>query len=106
LSAFSTALTVFGFLSANSAVNAQTFSPDVLGVERCEADAVGDDARVPGLADAEAVHLAHLHVGDHLRWWDDDECDVLVGIDAAGPQPIAGPHGVRPGREGHREGHR
>ena len=41
--------------------------PDLLGGDGGEADAVGDGARVPRLAHAEAVHLADLHVGDHLR---------------------------------------
>ena len=66
-----TAFTVFGFFVANSSVKARTFSGWSFQicwvVMRGEADAVGDGARVPRLADAEAVHLADLHVGDHLR---------------------------------------
>ena len=70
-SALSTALTVFGILVrellGERADLLRMVLPDVLRGDRREADAVGDGARVPRLADAEAVHLADLHVGDHLR---------------------------------------
>ena len=48
------------------------------------------------------VHIADLHIGHHLRRRHDDGGDVLVGIDAAGGQPIAQPQVVRASREGHR----
>ena len=80
--------------------------PDLLRGDGREADAVGDRARVPRLADAVAVHLADLHVRDHLRRRDGDEGDVAVGIDAAGAEPVAHPHRVRAGRVRHRERHR
>jgi hypothetical protein len=86
--------------------------PDRLGVDAGESDAVGDGLAVPRFADAEAVHLADLHVGDHLRRRDGDQGDIgtaargVAGVDAAGGEPVAQPHGVGAGREGHRESHR
>ena len=77
--------------------------PHLLRRRHGEADAVFDGAVVPRLADAEAVHLVDLHVGDHLRRRNGDEADVLVRMDAAGGEPVAHPHRVRAGREGHRE---
>ena len=77
--------------------------PHLLRRDRREADAVFDGAVVPRLADAEAVHLVDLHVGDHLRRRNRDEADVLVRVDAAGREPVAHPHRVRARRERHRE---
>ena len=85
--------------------------PDVLGVDGGEADVVLDGLGIPWLADAEAVHFSGLHVSDHLRRRDGDEGNVsattggVAGIDAAGGEPVADPHGVGAGREGHGEGH-
>jgi hypothetical protein len=57
--------------------------PDVLRGGRGDADAVDDGAVVPGLADAEAVHVAHAHVGHHLRRRHGDDLGVLHRVDAA-----------------------
>ena len=61
-----------------------------------------DQLLVPRFADAEAIHGADLHVGDHLRRRHHDGFDVLVGIDAAGGQPVADPEIMRAARESHR----
>ena len=58
--------------------------------------------QVPWLAHAEAIHGADLHVGDHLRRRHHDGLDVLVGIDAAGGEPVADPEIVGAAGEGHR----
>ncbi len=85
--------------------------PDLLGVDRGEADAVVDGLRVPRLADTEAIHLSYFHVRNHLRRWDGDEGDVgtatcgVTGIDATGGEPVADPHGMGAGWECHGEGH-
>ena len=50
--------------------------PDALRGLRGKADLVDDCAIAPGLADAEAVHVAHAHIGDHLRRRDDDGFSV------------------------------
>ncbi len=80
--------------------------PQLLGGHRGETDAVGNGASVPGLAHAEAVHLVDFHVRDHLRGRNGDERDVTVWVNAARREPVAGPHRVGAGREGHRERHR
>src|SRR5450756_2813160 len=41
-------------------------------------------------------------VGDHLRRRNHDRLDVLVGIDAAGSEPVPDPQIVGAAREGHR----
>src|SRR5215475_10564773 len=98
-----TAFTVFGFFCANSSVNASTFS----GWSRqicCVVIAVKPmpwGARA--IADAVAVHLADLHVGDHLGGRDRDQRDIAIGVDPTGPKPVARPHRVGAGRVGHRE---
>ena len=61
-----------------------------------------DQLQVPRLADAEAIHGADFHVGDHLRRRHHDGFDILVGIDAAGGEPVADPEIVGAAREGHR----
>jgi len=61
-----------------------------------------DQLQVPRFANAEAIHGADLHVGDHLRRRHHDGFDVLVGIDAAGGEPVADPQIVRATRERHR----
>ena len=98
---------VFGFFFTNSAVRAEhllrVVLPDVLRRDRGEADAVGDRAVAPRLADAVAVHVADAHVGDHLRRRHGDDLGVLERIDAVGRQPVVDPHRVRAGRERLRE---
>jgi hypothetical protein len=42
--------------------------PNGLGGYACIADLIGDRSGVPWLAHAEPVHLADLHIGNHLRW--------------------------------------
>ena len=68
--------------------------PDALRRDGGEADLVHDRARAPGLADAEAVHVAHAHVGDHLRRRHGDGLGVAHRIDAMRRQPVIQPHGV------------
>ena len=80
--------------------------PDLLRRHGGETDAVLDGAVVPRLPDAEAVHLVHLHVRDHLRRRDGDQVDVAIGMDAARCEPVAQPHRVRAGRKRHRKGQR
>ena len=75
--------------------------PQFAGGGGGEADALVDELLVPRLADAEHIHVADLHVGDHLRRRHDDGRDILVGIDAAGGQPVAHPEVMRAAREGH-----
>jgi hypothetical protein len=108
-SALRTAFTVLGFFSANSAVNAQHLSPDVLPDVLVLSDvkpmSSGDAPGVPRLADAVAVHLSDLHVRDHLGRRDGDERDVLVRMDAARGQVVRIHIGVGARREGHRERH-
>ena len=65
-----------------------------------------DELQVPRLADAEAVHRADLHVRHHLRRRHRDGLDVLVGIDAAGGEPVADPEIVRAAGERVRGLHR
>ena len=79
--------------------------PDLAGGAGGEADALVDELLVPRLADAEGVHVADLHVRHHLRRRHDDGRDVLVGIDAAGGQPVADPQIVRAAGEGHGDLH-
>ena len=75
--------------------------PDLAGHAGGVADVLVHELVVPRLADAEGVHVADLHVGHHLRRRHDDGRDVLVGIDAAGGQPVADPQVVRAAGEGH-----
>ena len=75
--------------------------PELTGGDRRVADVLMDELQVPGLADAEAVHRADLHVRHHLGRRHDDGLDVPVGIDAAGGEPVADPQIVRAAREGH-----
>ena len=79
--------------------------PDLAGRAGGKADALVDELFVPRLADAEGVHVADLHVRHHLRRRYDDGGDVLVGVDAAGGEPIADPQVVGAAREGHRDLH-
>ncbi len=77
--------------------------PDRLrGLDR-EADAVDDRAVAPRLADAEPVHVADAHVGDHLRRRHRDDLGVGERIDAVRCEPVINPHRVRAGRERLRE---
>src|SRR5262245_11423664 len=55
-------------------------APDLLSRDGREADPVGDGAGIPGLADAEAVHLADLHIGDHLWRWNGDQSDISIPV--------------------------
>ena len=48
-------------------------------------------ALVPGLAHAEDIHGARLHVGHHLRRRDHHQVSLFVGVDAIGRQPVAHP---------------
>ena len=79
--------------------------PDLAGRAGGEADALVDELLVPRLADAEGVHVADLHVRHHLRRRHDDGRDVLVGVDAAGGDPVADPQVVGAAGEGHRDLH-
>ena len=76
--------------------------PEFAGGDRGVADVLMDQLQVPRFADAEAVHGADLHVGDHLRRRHHDGFDVLVGIDAAGGEPVADPQIMGAARERHR----
>jgi hypothetical protein len=78
--------------------------PDVLRGDSGDADAVDDRAMAPGLADAVAVHIAHPHVGHHLRWRHGDDLGFFQRVDAGRGQPVVEPHGVGASREGLREG--
>ncbi len=49
---------------------------------------------VPGLAHAKAVHVAHAHIGHHLRRRYGDDLGILERVDAVGRQPVVQPHGV------------
>ena len=80
--------------------------PELAGGDGGVADALVDELLVPRLADAEAVHRADLHVRHHLGRGHDDGLDVLVGVDAAGGEPVADPEVVSAAREGHRRLHR
>ena len=79
--------------------------PEFAGRDRGVADVLVDQLQVPGLADAETVHRADLHVGHHLRRRHHDGLDVLVRIDAAGGEPVADPEVMRAAGEGHRRLH-
>ncbi len=109
ITAISSALAAFGFLSTQAARMPSDFlrmlEPDLAGGAGGEADVLVDELLVPRLADAEAVHVADLHVRHHLRRRHDDGRDVLVGIDAAGGEPVADPQIVRAAGEGHGDLH-
>ena len=77
--------------------------PDGLRRLRGEADLVVDGAVVPRLAHAEAIHVAHAHVGHHLRRRHHDGLHVVEGMDAVGGEPVVDPHRVRAGGERLRE---
>ena len=68
--------------------------PDVLGGHGGHADAVNDGAVVPRLAHTKAVHVAHAHVGHHLRGWHGNDFGVFDGVDAVGRHPVVKPHRV------------
>ncbi len=76
--------------------------PQLAGGVGGVADLLVDQLGVPRFADAEGVHAAHLHVGDHLRWRHDDGVDIGVRVDAAGRQPVAHPQVMGAAGEGHR----
>jgi hypothetical protein len=76
--------------------------PEFARGDRGVADLLMDQLQIPWLADAEAIHGADLHVGDHLRRRHHDGFDVLVGIDTPGGEPIANPKIMRAARERHR----
>ena len=78
--------------------------PDVLRCRRRETDVVHDGAVVPRLANAETIHVADAHVGNHLRWRHGDCLDILERVDALRRQPVIQPHGVGAGRESLGEG--
>jgi hypothetical protein len=54
--------------------------PDLLRRDHCKTNAIGDSPGIPGLPDAKTIHLAHLHIGHHLRRWNGDERDVFVWV--------------------------
>ena len=78
--------------------------PDRLRRGGGKTDAVVDGTRVPRLADAKADHVANAHVHHHLRRRHHHRAHVVKGVNARAGQPVVEPHGVRPGREGVREG--
>ncbi len=67
-----------------------------------EADALVHQLLVPRLAHTEGIHRSNFHVGNHLRWRNNDGGDFPVGVDAACGQPVAQPEIVCPSGEGHR----
>ncbi len=76
--------------------------PEFAGGTGCEAYALIDQLLVPGFTHTEDVHIADLHIGNHLRRRNDDGGDVLVRIDAAGGEPVADPQIMRAAGECHR----
>ena len=104
--AINNAFVAFGCASTQSARIAKLFSGCLFQisrrVDRRVADLLVLQLLVPRLADTEAIHGADLHVGDHLRRRNDDRLDVLVGIDAAGREPVADPAVVRAAGKRHR----
>src|SRR5207249_7237217 len=80
--------------------------PEILGCHRGEPDFVCNGARVPRLADAEAVHLADFHIGHHLSWWHGNQRDLFIRIDSPSAEVVTHPHRMRPWRKGHRESQR
>ena len=78
--------------------------PDGLRRGGGKADTVVNRPRVPRLADAEAHHVADAHVHHHLRRRHRHRAHVVKGVNARAGQPVVKPHGMRPGREGVREG--
>lgn len=86
--------------------------PNRLRGDGGETDVFRDGFRIPRFADAEAVHLADLHVGYHLWRRHGDERNIrastgsIAGIDASRSEVVAHPHRMSSGRECHREGHR
>jgi hypothetical protein len=76
--------------------------PQVLGGQVGEADALLDGDRVPGLAHAVPLHVAGLHVLDHVGRRDRDDLD-LGPVDLGGMKPIAQPHVVCTAWKGHGE---
>ena len=67
---------------------------------------VGNEPGVPRFAHAEPIHFPDAHVRHHLRRRNNDERNVLIGIDAPSPEIIARPHGVRARGKSHRKGQR
>ena len=104
ITAISSALDAFGFLSTQARAHAERLLgmlvPELAGGDRGVADLLIDELQVPRLADAEAIHGADLHVRHHLRRRNGDGLDVLVGIDAAGGEPVADPEIVGAAGEG------
>ena len=86
--------------------------PQRLRRGRRETDPLRDRFGIPGFADAIAVHLVHLHIRHHLGRRNGNEVDVaaaargIARMNAARREPVANPHGVRAGREGHGKRHR
>ncbi|CUX59944.1 conserved hypothetical protein [Agrobacterium tumefaciens str. Kerr 14] len=76
--------------------------PELSGGTGSKADALIDELFIPRLAHTEDVHIADLHVGNHLRRRNDDGGDVLVRIDAASGEPVADPEIMGAAGEGHR----
>ena len=106
-SAFNVALTVFGFFSANSAVNAQTFSGWSFQMS-CVLIAVNPmpSAIVRAFQGSPTQNPSILPTFILATIWAGGTTiseTSLSGIDAAGRQPVPNPHRVSAGRERHRE---
>src|SRR5262245_5712005 len=79
--------------------------PYLLRGDGRKTDAIGDGARVPRLTDTKTVHFADLHIRHHLRRRNSDQGNILIGVDTACAEPIAGPHSVGTWRKGHGKSH-
>ena len=75
-------------------------TPDVLGGGGGDTNAICNRAVAPRLAHAVAVHVAHAHVGHHLRWRHSDDLGVFERVHTHAGQPVIQPHGVCAGGEG------
>lgn len=83
---------------------ARMVRPDLFARQRRHAHAFAQRALAPGLAGAEAVHVAGGQAGCHLPGRHRDQLAVLERSDAGGGQPVIQEHRVVPGREGMAEG--
>src|SRR5262249_34183550 len=79
--------------------------PDLTGGAGGEADGLIDGLFGPRLAGAGRLPVANLPFGPRLWGRNDDGGDVLVGMDAAGGQPVAQPQVMRAAGEGHGDLH-
>ena len=74
--------------------------PNLLAGDDGIADVVADGALIPRLADAEAAHIADLHVHHHLRRRHHQQTQLAKRIDADAGEPVIEPHCVGAGRKG------